>query len=124
MLKSCGGTYCITQPPCKGSARGYWTCESQRYEIRVPHQSLETCTAVVSPPLVVVAALEQALPKFPASVNITCDEREGRGPRAKGNAKEAAKLMDLYPTYVYNLLEKLQLTHLRNRQQPVPHCSL
>src|SRR3954464_8854944 len=34
---------------------------------------------VVSP-LVVVAAPEQALPELPASVSITRDEREGRGP--------------------------------------------
>ena len=34
---------------------------------------------VVSP-LVVVAATEQALPGLPASVTITRDEREGRGP--------------------------------------------
>src|SRR6187551_1813920 len=34
---------------------------------------------VVSP-LVVVAAPEQPLPELPVSVNITRDEREGRGP--------------------------------------------
>ena len=36
--------------------------------------------------------------------------------RAKGNYKEAARLLNLYPAYVYNLLEKLQMTYLLNRQ--------
>jgi DNA-binding NtrC family response regulator len=46
-----------------------------------------------------------------------CELLEKAFKRGKGNYKEAAKLLNLYPTYVYNLLQKLSMTHLLNLRE-------